>query len=266
MGILLRRGDIAFWRGRSSAACMSSAECLIRGMNQNAWVIGFDADDTLWHNETIFEEVHERYRALLGRYHDVVTVDRTLFATEMRNLDLYGYGIKSFTLSAIETAIDLTQGKIGTDEIRQLIGLGQEMLRHPVVLLEGVEETLRTLAPDYRMILITKGDLRDQERKVAKSGLANFFEAVEIVSEKNLAAYEQILARRGIEAERFLMVGNSAKSDILPVLKLGGAGAYIPYHITWAGEHVEELPAENPRFFRIENIRSLPQVLKACQT
>jgi putative hydrolase of the HAD superfamily len=229
-------------------------------------VIGFDADDTLWHNETIFEEVHKRYRALLGHYHDVATVDRTLFATEMRNLELYGYGIKSFTLSAIETAIDLTQGKIGTDEIRQLIGLGQEMLRHPVVLLEGVEETLRTLAPKHRMILITKGDLRDQERKVSKSGLGQYFEAVEIVSEKNVGTYEQIFARRGIVAERFLMVGNSVKSDILPVLKLGGAGAYIPYHITWAAEHIEELPTQNTRFFRIENIHSLPQVIKACQT
>lgn len=245
---------------------MVAEECLIYPMNQNDWVIGFDADDTLWHNETIFEEVHQRYRALLGRYHDVATVDRTLFATEMRNLELYGYGIKSFTLSAIETAIDLTQGKIGTDEIRQLIGLGQEMLRHPVVLLDGVEETLRTLAPDCRMILITKGDLRDQERKVAKSGLAQYFEAVEIVSEKNVGAYEQIFSRRRIVAERFLMVGNSVKSDILPVLTLGGAGAYIPYHIVWAAEQVEELPTQNPRFFRIENIRLLPQIIKACQT
>ncbi|MFT3869908.1 MAG: HAD family hydrolase [Nibricoccus sp.] len=235
-------------------------------MIQNDWVIGFDADDTLWHNETIFEEVHKRYRALLGHYHEVATVDRTLFATEMRNLELYGYGIKSFMLSAIETAIDLTQGKIGTDEIRQLIALGQEMLNHPVELLDGVAETLRTLAPKHRMVLITKGDLRDQERKVAKSDLAQFFEAVEIVSEKNVDTYQRILLRRGIVAERFLMVGNSVKSDILPVLKLGGAGVYIPYHITWAGEQVEEMPTQDARFFRIENIRSLPQILKTWQT
>lgn len=234
-------------------------------MNENAWVIGFDADDTLWHNETIFEQVHERYRALLGRHHDVATVDRTLYATEMRNLELYGYGVKGFMLSAIETAIELTHGKIGADEIRELIGLGQEMLRHPVVLLDGVEEILRTLAGDHRMILITKGDLRDQERKVLKSGLAKYFEAVEIVSEKNAETYAQILSRRGILAERFLMVGNSAKSDILPVLKLGGAGVHIPYHLTWAAERVEELPADNPRFFRIENIRALPQLLATCR-
>ncbi|MFT3784310.1 MAG: HAD family hydrolase [Nibricoccus sp.] len=231
-------------------------------MSDKVWVIGFDADDTLWHNETIFEKVHERYRELLSRYHDAATVDRTLFATEMRNLELYGYGIKSFTLSAIETAIDLTSGKIGADEIRQLIRLGQEMLAHPVELLEGVKETLEALAASYRMILITKGDLRDQERKLAKSGLAPFFEAVEIVSEKNAGTYEKILLRRGIAAERFLMVGNSVKSDILPVLKLGGAGVHIPYQITWAGEHVEEVPAQHPRFFTIENIRSLQQVLE----
>ncbi len=234
---------------------------LIGFMKEATWVIGFDADDTLWHNETIFEEVHERYRALLGRYHDVATVDRTLYATEMRNLELYGYGVKGFMLSAIETAIELTEGKISADEIRGLIGLGQEMLMHPVVLLEGVEEVVRRLATDHRLILVTKGDLRDQERKVAKSGLADCFEAVEIVSEKNAVTYEQIFARRGIPAGRFLMIGNSLKSDILPVLALGGAGVHIPYHLTWAAERVEELPSGNPRLFRLENIRALPPLL-----
>src|SRR5215217_1878472 len=152
-------------------------------------VIGFDADDTLWHNESIFEKVHERYRALVARHHDAATVDRTLFATEMRNLELYGYGVKGFTLSAIETAIALTAGKISAEEIQHLIELGQQMLAHPVELLEGAAETLATLAPDYRLLLITKGDLRDQERKLAKSGLAAHFVRVEIVSEKNEATY-----------------------------------------------------------------------------
>src|SRR2546428_254076 len=137
-------------------------------MSTRKLVIGFDADDTLWHNESIFEKVHERYRALLARYHDAATVDRTLFATEMRNLELYGYGIKGFTLSAIETAIALTAGKIGAEEIQHLIELGQEMLAHPVELLEGAAETLAVLAPVHRLLLITKGDLRDQERKLAK--------------------------------------------------------------------------------------------------
>src|SRR5215217_5698173 len=135
-------------------------------------VIGFDADDTLWHNETIFEKVHERYRALLSRDHDAATVDRTLLATEMRNLELYGYGVKGFTLSAIETAIQLTSGKIRADEIQQLIELGREMLAHPVELLEGVANTLAVVAQSHRLLVITKGDLLDQERKLAKSGLA----------------------------------------------------------------------------------------------
>src|SRR4051812_9766529 len=169
-------------------------------------VIGFDADDTLWHNESIFEKTHERYRALLARYHDAATVDRTLFATEMRNLELYGYGIKGFTLSAIETAIQLTAGKISAEEIQQLIELGRAMLGHPVELLEGVTETLTTLAPLHRLLVITKGDLRDQERKLAKSNLATFFEHIEIVSEKDQAAYAGIFRHYGIAPQSFLMV------------------------------------------------------------
>ena len=224
-------------------------------------VIGFDADDTLWHNETIFEKVHERYRALLAQYHDAATVDRTLFATEMRNLELYGYGVKGFTLSAIETAIQLTAGRIRAGEIQELIALGREMLAHPVELLEGVTETLAALARTHRLLLITKGDLRDQERKLAKSGLAAHFRHVEIVSEKNEATYASVLRRHGIAAERFLMVGNSVKSDILPVIALGGFGAHVPYPLTWAAERVEEVPRASERFFQIKTLRELPAVL-----
>lgn len=225
-------------------------------------VIGFDADDTLWHNETIFEKVHERYRALLAEYHDAATVDRTLFAMEMRNLELYGYGVKGFTLSAIETAIQLTGGKIPAREIQQLIQLGQEMLAHPVELLDGVHDTLTALMPHHRLVLITKGDLRDQERKLAKSGLVAHFERVEIVSEKNEATYAAILRRHGIAAEQFLMVGNSLKSDILPVLALGGAGAFVPYHLTWAAERVEEVPRAEGRFFRLKQLGELREVVR----
>jgi putative hydrolase of the HAD superfamily len=224
-------------------------------------VLGFDADDTLWHNETIFEQVHERYRALLATYHDAATVDRTLFATEMRNLELYGYGVKGFTLSAIETAIDLTRGKISATEVQQLITLGQEMLAHPVELLEGAADTLAALSAHHRLILITKGDLRDQERKLAKSGLAAHFERVEIVSEKNEVTYAAILRRHAIVPAGFLMIGNSLKSDILPVLSLGGAGAYVPYHLTWAAERVDEVPTAAGRFFRLKTLRDLPDVI-----
>ncbi len=231
-------------------------------MAKRELVIGFDADDTLWHNETIFERVHERYRALLGQYHDAATVDRTLFETEMRNLDRYGYGVKGFTLSAIETAIQLTAGKIRAEEIQQLIHLCHEMLAHPVELLDGVTDTLAQLAPAHPLILITKGDLRDQERKVAKSGLAPHFRHVEIVSEKSQAVYAGILRRHDIAPERFLMVGNSVKSDILPVLALGGAGAYVPYHILWAAERVEEPSPETGRFYRLKSLRELPELVK----
>ena len=225
--------------------------------------IGFDADDTLWHNETIFERVHERFRALLARYHDAATVDRTLFATEMRNLELYGYGVKAFMLSSIETAIALSGGDISAAEIQQVLALGREMLEHPVELLDGVPETVALLAPRHRVLLITKGDLRDQERKLTKSGLAIHFSAVEIVSEKNEATYAAILRRHGIEPGQFLMVGNSLKSDIQPVLALGGLGAYIPYHLTWAAEHLDEVPEAPGRFFTLESVRELPALVEA---
>lgn len=223
--------------------------------------IGFDADDTLWHNETIFERVHERYRALLSRYRDATTVDRKLFASEMRNLGLYGYGVKGFTLSAIETAIELTNGQIRAEEIQQLIQLGKEMLEHPVELLEDVVETLAELSPRYRLLLITKGDLRDQERKLSKSGLAPHFRQVEIVSEKNEATYAALLRRHYIDPRNFVMVGNSLKSDIVPVLALGGTGAYIPYHLTWAAERMDELPQAEGRFFHLKSLRELPPIL-----
>jgi len=224
-------------------------------------VIGLDADDTLWHNESIFERVHERYRALLAQYHDAATVDRQLFATEIRNLELYGYGVKGFTLSAIETAIELTSGKISAEEIRTLIELGREMLDHPVELLEGVAQTIPALATTHTLLLITKGDLRDQQRKLAKSGLASHFKAVEILSEKDVATYASVLNRHGIKASEFLMVGNSLKSDILPVLSLGGTGAYIPYHLTWMHERTDELPDAPGRFFRLDRISELPSLL-----
>jgi putative hydrolase of the HAD superfamily len=230
-------------------------------MRMRDLVVGLDADDTLWHNEIIFERVHEQYRALLAHYHDAATVDRTLFATEMRNLDLYGYGVKGFTLSAIETAIELTKGKIPAAEIQELLALGRGMLAHPVELLEGVAETIGEISRAHRLLLITKGDLRDQERKLAKSGLLAHFHHVEIVSEKDEGSYASILRRHTIDPQRFLMVGNSIKSDILPVLALGGFGAHIPYHILWAAERVEVPPAAPGRFFELKSIRELGSLI-----
>ncbi len=230
-------------------------------MSEPSW-IGFDADDTLWHNENIFERVHERYFELLRRHHDAATVEKALFATEMRNLPLYGYGIKGFMLSSIETALTITDGAFSPGEIQELIALGKEMLDHPVELLEGAHEALDALAPRHRLLLITKGDLRDQERKLAKSGLAHRFQAIEIVSEKDTGTYGRILQRHAISAGRFLMVGNSMKSDILPVLALGGAGVHVPYRITWSHENAEAPTGAEGRLFHAASLRELPGIVE----
>ena len=226
-------------------------------------IIGFDADDTLWHNESIFDLAQQRYRALLAKYHPAAEVDRVLFQTEMRNLPAYGYGVKGFMLSSVETAIELTKGAISAQEIREIIALGQEMLAHPVELLPGVAEIVPALARDYRLLLITKGELHHQERKIAASGLAPHFQAMEILSEKDGVTYERVLRRHGVALEEFVMVGNSLKSDILPVLELGGAGVHIPYHITWQHEHVEETPHAHARFRRVKHLAEVPPLLLA---
>jgi putative hydrolase of the HAD superfamily len=226
--------------------------------------IGFDADDTLWHNESIFEAAHRRYCALLARWHDAETVERTLFATEMRNLERFGYGVKSHALSSIETAIALSEGQVRAEEIRAIIDLAKGMLDHPVELLDGAAEILPGLAARHRLVLITKGDLRDQERKVRKSGLEAHFQQIEIISEKDTQVYRRLLARHGVAPEEFVMVGNSLKSDILPVLDLGGCGVHVPYRITWEAERAEP-PADGAaagRFFTIPNLHALPPLIE----
>jgi putative hydrolase of the HAD superfamily len=222
--------------------------------------IGIDADDTLWHNEVIFEETHARYCELLSRYHDARTVERTLYATEMRNLELFGYGIKGYALSSIETAIALTKGEISAEEIRAILESAKGMMRHPVELLKGVTETLAALADSHDLILITKGDLRDQQRKIAKSGLAAYFAHTEVVAEKDRETYARILDRCRVRPAGFVMVGNSLKSDILPVLDLGGTGIHIPYLTTWEHEKATR-PEQTERFYQIDSIGELPDLL-----
>jgi putative hydrolase of the HAD superfamily len=223
--------------------------------------VGFDADDTLWHNESIFASTHERLRTLLAGYHDAATVDRALFATEMRNLDRYGYGIKSFALSAIETAVELSGGQLRADEVLAIIRLTQAMLDHPVEVLPQVAETVALVAQSYRLLVITKGDLRDQERKIERSGLAPSFAAIEIVSEKNRKTYERLLRRHDVPPDEFLMVGNSIKSDVLPALELGAFAASVPYPLTWEHERVEVIP-QHPRYFALDSIEALPGLLE----
>ncbi|MBC8009710.1 MAG: HAD family hydrolase [Burkholderiales bacterium] len=225
-------------------------------------VLGFDADDTLWHNETLFAAAHARFQALLAARHEPAAVDRALYATELRNLPLYGYGAKGFTLSAIETAIELTEGRVSASELRELIALGRDILAHPVELLDAVPDTLALLAAaGHRMVLITKGDLQHQERKILESGLAPRFLATEVVSEKDDATYRRVLARHGIAPENFLMVGNSLKSDIAPVLRIGGLAAHVPYHLTWEHEKLSVPPEAPGRFFTLASLRELPALV-----
>lgn len=224
-------------------------------------VIAFDADDTLWHNEAYYRDAEAAFRRMLAAYHDEAWIQERLFATEMRNLGHFGYGIKSFVLSMIETAVELTEGRVTGREIQAIVDLGREMLAHPVELLPHVREALAELQGRYRLMLVTKGDLLDQEGKLARSGLDAFFSAVEVVSEKDEPAYRAILARHGIAPDGFLMVGNSVRSDILPVVALGGRAVHIPYATTWIHEHVED--ADTSSFATLEHLGLLPGWLAA---
>jgi putative hydrolase of the HAD superfamily len=228
--------------------------------------VAFDADDTLWHSESVFEETHGRLVALLSPWVDAERLERTLLDTEARNLKIFGYGVKGFTLSMIETAIEITDGRVGAAQIRTILELGKAMMDHPVELIDGVVETLDTLAPEaeagrIRLIVITKGDLFHQESKVARSGLAERFERIEIVAEKDEATYRRILQRGGTAPERFLMIGNSMRSDILPVLDLGGQAVHIPYRITWAHEAVSRPEVAPPGFHTLDSIREVPALV-----
>jgi putative hydrolase of the HAD superfamily len=224
-------------------------------------VVGLDGDDTLWQNETRFILTQEELRELLRRHVPDADVDAHLAEVEMRNLGIYGYGVKSFTLSMIETAIQLTAGVIPASDLEVILGWGKRMLREPTELLDGVESAVRELSERYDLLLITKGDLFDQESKLARSGLAELFLGVEILSEKNPAAYQGILSRRGIEAGEFVMVGNSLRSDIVPVLEVGARAVHIPYHVTWHHEHVPEESMPTAGWHRLGMISELNGLL-----
>lgn len=219
--------------------------------------VGLDADDTLWHNETIFRLTHARFVALLADHGDEEVIAARLAATEQRNLRLYGYGVKGFTLSMIETAMELTGGEAPASAIREILAAGREMLAHPVETLPGVVEALAALAESYRLVLITKGDLLDQERKLAASGLGDLFAAVEIVSEKTADTYARVFARHGTGAAEAVMAGNSMKSDVLPALEAGAFAVHIPYAVTWAHE-LADAPEGHARYGALEGIEALP--------
>jgi len=224
-------------------------------------VIAFDADDTLWHNEPIYLTTHDKFKELLRQYHNEEWIAPRLNETEIRNLQHFGYGIKGFTLSMIETAIELSEGRVSVNEIQAIIGFGKEMLQAPVELLDGVAETIVQLAESYELMLITKGDLFDQEAKIARSGLGDYFSRIEVVSEKDVDTYKRITAKHGIAPQRFLMVGNSLKSDILPVIAMGGRAVYIPYKTTWVHERVAVTDFEPKKYHELKNISFLPSLL-----
>ena len=226
-------------------------------------ILGIDADDTLWHNETIFQWTIERFIRLLGNHALSDHLAERLIATERKNLRLYGYGIKGFTLSMVETAIAVADEGLPASVIGEILALGHEMLEHPVVPLPGVTETLGGLKRDgHRLVVITKGDLLDQEQKLARSGLGELFDAVEIVSEKTPEVYARIFGRFGAGEGEAVMIGNSAKSDILPALAAGQWGFHIPYHLTWAAE-VAEVPEDAPRYRRLAAFTEVPEHLAA---
>jgi putative hydrolase of the HAD superfamily len=229
-------------------------------MSRNVTVIGFDADDTLWQNEQFFQMTQERFTALLADYADPDHLAERLLEAERRNLGHYGFGIKGFMLSMIETAIEITEDRVPAHVIRRIIEAGQEMLSHPIELLPQAREAVEAVAEDFRVLLITKGDLLDQERKLAQSGLGDLFDGVEIVSNKTPPVYAEIFARQGDGAERAVMVGNSLKSDVIPVIDAGGWGVFVPHDLTWVLEHAEA-PRDHARFRELTDLGGLPALV-----
>jgi putative hydrolase of the HAD superfamily len=223
----------------------------------NVTTIGFDADDTLWHNERFFVLTQERFADVLADYAPRDHLDERLLAAEKRNLHRYGYGIKGFVLSMIETAVEVTEDRVPARVIREILEAGHEMLAHPIELLPHARDAVEAMAASrHRLILITKGDLMDQERKLAQSGLGDFFDRIEIVSEKTPATYARIFAEHGDGPARAMMVGNSMKSDVRPALDAGGWGVHVPFELTWALEHADA-PDEHPRFRTLEHLGGL---------
>jgi putative hydrolase of the HAD superfamily len=229
-------------------------------MARNLTTIGFDADDTLWHNERFFQLTQARFHDLLADFADPDHLSARLLSAERRNLGQYGFGIKGFVLSMIETALDVTDDKVPAPVIRELIAAGQDMLQHPIELLPYARTAVEAVAETHRVLLITKGDLLDQERKLAQSGLGDLFDGIEIVSAKTRPVYHAIFDRHGDGAEHALMVGNSMKSDVVPVIEAGGWGVWVPHGLTWEIEHAEP-PRDAPRYHQLADLKALPTLV-----
>ncbi|NNC71226.1 MAG: HAD family hydrolase [Flavobacteriaceae bacterium] len=224
-------------------------------------VIAFDADDTLWVNETYFREVEDEFARLLSDYETENKLGQELFKTEMDNLNLYGYGVKSFMLSMIESALEVSNYQVDHKVILRIIELGKQMLEKPIELLEGVEDTLKALKDNYKLILVTKGDLLDQERKLEKSGLEHYFNQIEIVSDKKASNYQGVIHQLEVKPSEFLMIGNSLKSDVLPLLEIGAKAIHIPFHTTWAHELIEK-QENDQRYHTISNLTDIVKIMQ----
>jgi len=228
---------------------------------QNIKVIGFDADDTLWVNETYFRDAETEFAKLLSRFETENKIDQELYKMEINNLAVYGYGVKGFVLSMVELALELSNNTVSNSSIQKILDIGKDMIKKPVELLDGVEEVLKVLYKKYRLIVITKGDLLDQERKLKKSGLLKYFHHIEVLSNKNEDNYSRLLKHLNIKTEHFLMIGNSLKSDVLPLVAIGAKAIHVPFHTTWAHEEVAVNP-NNPIDYRtLKNLSEVISVL-----
>ena len=226
-------------------------------MYENCKVIAFDADDTLWVNETYFRDAEKKFAKILSKYETVNKIEQELFKVEMKNLELYGYGIKGFMLSLIECALELSNYSISQHEIEKILILGKEMLTKPIELLDGVEEVLEKLHKKYKLIVATKGDLLDQERKLEKSGLLKYFHHIEVMSEKKEVDYRKLIKHLDINSNELLMVGNSLKSDVLPLIKIGASAIHIPFHLTWSHEEVSLEETKNSNFQTLSQLKDI---------
>lgn len=228
--------------------------------------IAFDADDTLWRNEDLFLSAQQEFVSMLTHYHDEQYILAHLGEVQVRNLTHFGYGIKGFTLSMIETAIELTEGRVTGSEVHSIIELARRMLEAPIKLIPSIEQVLSELKGKYQLMVITKGDLLDQEGKVARSGLAHYFDAIEVVSHKTSDAYDKLLNKHHIDKSQFLMIGNSLRSDVLPILDIGAKAIHIPYHTTWAHEEVSDsVLAQYPNLVTLDDVSLLPEWLSRHQ-
>jgi putative hydrolase of the HAD superfamily len=228
---------------------------------KNIKVIGFDADDTLWVNETYFREAELEIQSLLSIYETPNQIDQELFKVEIRNLPIYGYGIKAFTLSMVEVALELSNYNVSNKTIEAILNIGKDMLEKPVELLDGVEDVLKALSTKYRLILATKGDLLDQERKLKKSGLTDYFHHIEVLSDKQEANYSKLLNHLDIKPSEFLMIGNSLKSDVLPLVNIKAHAIHVPFHTTWAHEEVSPDETNGKTYKTISSLREVLKLL-----